>query len=213
MFEISQVICAIEEKRKARSPEQAILVGISGIDASGKGYLTAKLDERLRSAGWNTAAISADDWLTLPDVCIDPERPAERFYEAALRCDEMFDQLITPLRRDRRIDVIANCGDAKTTVHREHRYFFNDIDIVLLEGIFLFKIAYRDQFDLKVWVDCSFETALERAIARGQEGLNPLATRQAFETIYFPAQRLHFQKDHPRKAADHLLRNDRRNAL
>lgn len=85
---------------------------------------------------------------------------------------------------------------------------FRDIDIVLLEGIFLFKPEYRDHFDLKIWIECSFETALQRAMARGQEGLPPAETRRAFETIYFPAQRVHFARDNPREFADIIFVND-----
>lgn len=208
MFESARVISAIEEKRKARSPEQAVLVGISGIDGSGKGYVTAKLEKTLRNAGWSVAAIRADDWLNLPSVCIDPQDPGEHFYEHALRLDQMFTDLILPLRARRCLTLVADCGDAKATVHRKQPYSFSGIDIILLEGIFLFKPPYRDHFDLKVWIECSFKVALQRALERGQEGLPPAETKRAFETIYFPAQRLHFEKDHPPQVADVLLRND-----
>src|SRR5713226_5478286 len=86
---------------------------------------------------------------------------------------------------------------------------FLNIDIILLEGIFLFKEMYRDHFDLKVWIDCSFATALLRAMARGQEGLPPQEAKRAFETIYFPAQRIHLARDNPRKAADIVFTNEK----
>jgi uridine kinase len=68
---------------------------------------------------------------------------------------------------------------------------------------------YRDYFDLKVWIDCSFATALQRAIARGQEGLPPRETQHAFETIYFPAQRIHLVRDNPSNAADIVFTNEK----
>jgi len=196
---------------RAKAPgNRALLVGISGIDGSGKSFITTQLDQWLRALNWNTATISADDWLNLPNVCINARNPGEHFYEHALRLDEMFARLILPLKQNRCVDLVADCGDAKSTVHRERRYLFCKIDIVLLEGIFLFKGAYRNHFDLKVWIDCSFEIALERAISRGQEGLPPAETRNAFETIYFPAQQIHLLRDHPRDAADVILPNDSR---
>ncbi len=94
------------------------------------------------------------------------------------------------------------------TTFRKHRYAFRNIDIILLEGIFLFKPMYRDHFDLKVWIDCSFATALRRAMARGQEGLPPQEAKRAFETIYFPAQRIHLAQDNPLKAADIFCTNE-----
>jgi len=77
-----------------------------------------------------------------------------------------------------------------------------------VEGIFLFKEALREYFDLRIWIDCSFSTALARAWKRGQEGCPPPATIRAYETIYFPAQRIHMDRDHPRDAADLVIDND-----
>jgi len=199
---------AIARKRDAVVPNRAVLVGIAGIDGSGKGFVSAKLAKALRAKSLNVAPISADDWLNLPKVCINPDNYAEHFYEYAIRFDEMFERLIVPLRDHREVDVLADCSDAKATVHRKHRYVFRNIDVVLLEGIFLFKPGYREFFDLKIWIECSFQTALRRAIARGQEGLPPAETRYVFETIYFPAQRIHLDRDDPRRAADLILLND-----
>ena len=202
------VVDAIARKLDAVAPDRAVLVGISGIDASGKGFVAAELADVLRARSWNVAVVSADDWLNLPDVCINGDNYAEHFYEHAIRFDEMFERLIIPLKQNREISFIADCADAKATTYRKHRYDFCDIDIILLEGIFLLKPAYRQHFDLTVWIDCSFETALERAIERGQEGLVPTETVKAFTTIYFPAQRIHLARDNPRDTADYIFRNE-----
>jgi uridine kinase len=204
-----RVVNAITRKRGAVAPDRAVLVGISGIDASGKGYLAAKIADRLQMEGLEVALIGADDWLNLPDVCINPDNYAEHFYEHAMRFDEMFEQLIMPLKQKRKLSLIADSADPKATAYRKHRYDFRNIDIVLLEGIFLFKPVYRHHFDLTVWIECSFECALERAIERAQEGLPPAETIQAFETIYFPAQRIHLAHDNPREAADIIFINDK----
>ena len=204
---LGQLIEAIVSTRTTTPQTRAALIGISGIDGSGKGFITARFDQRLRDLGWSVAVVRADDWLNLPDVCVNRDNPAEHFYENALRLEEMFERLILPLRNERRVDLVANCGDAKAIAYRKHHYVFRNIDILLLEGIFLFKWAYRDQFDLKVWIDSSFDIALNRAIARGQEGLPPAETKHAFEAIYFPAQRLHFERDQPREIADVVFNN------
>jgi uridine kinase len=203
-----RVVDAIVRKRDVVAPNRAVLVGVSGIDGSGKGFVTAQLVGALRGKSLNLALISADDWLNVPKVYLNPENYAEHFYRHAIRFNEMFARLITPLRDHRCVDVLADCGNAKATSHHKHRYVFQNIDVVMLEGIFLFKRSYREYFDLKVWVECSNETALKRAIARGQEGLPPSETQHAFETIYFLAQRIHIDRDHPRTTADLILHND-----
>jgi uridine kinase len=204
---MGSVIPAIIEKRKTLLPQNALLVGISGIDASGKGFVTTRIAESLQKRGIKLAVISADGWLNLPHLRFQRQDPAKHFYENAIRFDEMFGRVILPLRATRNIDVESDFTEETATTFRKHRYQFRNIDIVLLEGIFLFKLAYRHHFDLKVWIDCSFATALRRAMARGQEGLPPQETKRAFETIYFPAQRIHLARDNPRKAADFILTN------
>jgi hypothetical protein len=54
------------------------------------------------------------------------------------------------------------------------------------------------------------DIAVERAIARGQEGLPEEQTIAAYRTIYFPAQELHLSRDDPKTAATLALVNDPR---
>ena len=83
-----------------------------------------------------------------------------------------------------------------------------DVDVLLIEGIFLLKRELRAHYDLALWVECSFERSLERAVARAQEGLAPEATIAAYRTVYFPAQERRFAIDRPREAADLVIAND-----
>jgi len=209
MFEDGSVISAIIEKRKALSPQHALLVGISGIDASGKGFVTERIAESLQKRRIKLAVISADGWLNLQHVCFHQQDLAKHFYESAIRFDEMFERVILPLRGTRNVNVESDFTEESATTFRKHRYAFRNIEIILLEGIFLFKPMYRDHFDLKIWIDCSFATALRRAIARGQEGLPPQETKRAFEIVYFPAQRIHLMRDNPSKAADIVFTNEK----
>src|SRR5947208_14788850 len=126
--------------RAEKSAEHAILVGISGIDAGGKGFITEKIAKRLQELGWRVATINADDWLNLPEVWLSRHKPAEHFYEHAMRFDELFEQLIVPLKENRVVSFVAVCADAKGN-RCKHSYEFRRIDMVLLQGIFLFKPA------------------------------------------------------------------------
>jgi uridine kinase len=197
-------------RRERHPPEFALLVGLSGIDGSGKGYLASCVLDLLAARGMKTAKINVDGWLNLPEIRIDLSRPAQNFYDNALRLDELFARLVLPLRAQRRIEVAMDWVDETASATRPYTYRFEDTDIILLEGAYLFKKAYRPHFDLAVWVDCSWETALERSIARAQEGLPPDETVQAYSKIYFPAEELHFLHDAPRASADLIVSNDPR---
>ena len=196
-------------RRRATVPEtRCLLVGVSGIDGCGKGYVARQLEARLALYGVIPAIVNVDGWLNLPERRFDQSYPAENFYENAIRFDQFFTQLVIPLRDRRNVHLVADFTEETASQYREHTYDFKDVSVILVEGIFLFKREYRTHFDLAIWVDCSFPTALARAIDRAQEGLSAAKTIAAYETIYFPAQRIHLNHDNPRENADLVFEND-----
>jgi uridine kinase len=208
--DFARALRAVLDTRATVPARRAALVAISGIDGSGKGFVSQRLMRALELRGVRTALLGVDDWLNLPRVRFDAARPAETFYERALRLDDMLEQLVLPLR-DGRSHSGTNLRAAETATDFVVQPFrYEDVDVILVEGIFLLKRALRPTWDCALWIDCSFETALERALARGQEGLPPDATIRAYHTIYFPAQRIHFVRDEPRAAADLIIVNDDR---
>src|SRR5437879_4153714 len=93
---VAAVVEAALTRRACHPPAMALLVGLSGIDGSGKGYLAGQIVMALTARGLNTAAINVDGWLNLPTIRFDPVRPGENFYENALRLDELFPRLVVP---------------------------------------------------------------------------------------------------------------------
>lgn len=209
-MDLSPLVTAVHRRRLAMPAHHGALVGLSGIDGAGKGFVAARLSVELDRLGLRVALLNVDGWLNLPSIRFSRVNPAEHFYVHALRLEAMFTDLVLPLCRYRTHRLVAPFAEETATRYREHLYEFHDIDVVLLEGIFIFKRAYRAHFDLAVWIDCTFDTALERALERTQEGLPPAETRAAYEAIYFPAQQLHFERDDPRQAADLTIPNDPR---
>ena len=208
MSGVDEVIRKILQRRAKVPDTRSLLVGVSGIDGCGKGYVAAQLEARLPLHGVTPAKVNVDGWLNLPEKRFNRSAPAENFYNNAIRFDEFFTQLLTPLRDCRSVHLVADFVEETASQYRKHTYDFKDVSVVLVEGIFLFKPQYRKYFDLAIWIDCSFPTALARAIDRAQEGLSPANTIAAYETIYFPAQRIHLAQDKPRENADLIFRND-----
>lgn len=208
MSSIEEVSRKILERRTNISDTRSLLVGVSGIDGCGKGYLAKQLQAHLALHGVIPAILNIDGWLNLPQKRFDQNAPAVNFYENAIRLDQFFSQLVLPLRDQRSIHLEADFVEETASDYRKHTYDYRDVSVALIEGIFLFKAQYRKYFDLAIWVDCSFPTALARAIDRAQEGLSPANTIAAYDTIYFPAQRIHLAQDKPRENADLIFEND-----
>ena len=208
MVNIEDIAAKILRERPIVSEQRSLLVGISGIDGSGKGYVAKQIEARLDQHSIAAANINVDGWLNLPDRRFSLIKPAENFYENAIRFDELFTQLLLPLKHHRSVSVTANFTTETASDFRKEVYRFENVGVVLVEGIFLFKREYRNLFDVAIWVDCSFPTALARALARAQEGLPPVETIHAYETTYFPAQKIHFARDNPRETADLIIDNE-----
>jgi hypothetical protein len=104
-------VARLVERRRSAGPS-AVLVGLSGIDGAGKGFLAAELRRELERSALRVALINVDGWLNLPAVRFSPDDPAEHFYRHALRLDELFSDLVLPLRLRRTHRLVAPCrGD------------------------------------------------------------------------------------------------------
>lgn len=208
--DITGVVERIREARRNTPTARALLVAVTGIDGSGKGFVASRIGTELQTGGLRAEPINIDGWLNLPSVRFNDANPAAHFYEHAIRFEELFTQLVLPLRDARSIRLEADFAEETATEYRRHVYEFTDLHVLLLEGIYLLKRTLVGHYDLSVWLECSFDTALERAVARAQERLPPDETIQAYRTIYFPAQRLHFRRDNPKTAATIIVGNDPR---
>jgi uridine kinase len=208
MVDIDAAVEMILAGRRRVPAHESMLVAVSGIDGSGKGYVTERIIACIQRKSLHAVTVNVDGWLNFPSRRFHKERPEEHFYRHAIRFDDMFEQLILPLKRQRSIRVEADLAEETATVYHRHVYDFRDVDVIVLEGIYLLKRAFRRYYNLALWVNCSFETALIRALRREQEGLSPNETIQAYQTIYFLAQYIHFALDDLRSSADAILDND-----
>jgi uridine kinase len=208
MSNLQTVVDQILDTRDSIPSQRSVLTAITGIDGCGKGYVTARIVNAVQAKGVRATGINIDGWLNLPNRRFNASNPAEHFYDHAIRFEEMFAQLIFPLRDRRSLRIETDYAKETATEYRRHTYEFDDIDVIVLEGIYLLKRAFQTYYDLSYWIECSFDTALDRAIARAQEGLSPAETIRAYRTIYFPAQQIHFKRDHPKAAATMMMNND-----
>ena len=207
--ELNAIATLIHQKRSEILPSQSVLVAISGIDGSGKGYVIAQLVETLQGQGINAVSINLDAWHTPLNIRHNPDDPAEHFYRNAFQFNELFDSLVEPLRQQRSIQLTQTLHGV-SGIPSEQTYEFHNVDVVILEGIFLLKRELRHHYDLAFRIDCTFETALERALQRNQEGLPPDGIIHDYHTIYFPAEQIHLALDAPNLTVNGIYTNDHR---
>jgi len=208
MATLHTVVDEILDARNTVPSDRSALIAISGIDAGGKGYFSERLVGALQTKGVRAVWINVDSWLSLPDRRFGTSDPPENYYHNAIRFEEMFSETVFPLRDQRSLKVEINFADETATEYRRRTLQFDDVEVIVLEGIYLLKRPFQAYYDRSIWIECGFETALERALSRGQEGLPPEETIRDYRTIYVPAQELHFQRDDPKGVADLIVNND-----
>jgi len=117
---IDEIVKKILAMQKEMPAVQSVLVGISGIDACGKGYITEKVASELNDSRLNVAIINVDGWLNLPPSRFAPDNPGQHFYENALRLDQMLDQLVLPLKANRSVRLAAEIADETAATFARH---------------------------------------------------------------------------------------------
>ena len=202
-----QLLTEIIQLKQNNHLEKPMLAAVSGIDSSGKGYISAKLAASLDSAGYKVASLGVDPWQNLPHVRMCKENAGVHFYHNAVRQTEMFEKLVLPLKEHGSINVSAQVVEQTSEAFMHREYLFQNIDIILLEGIFLFQAQWMPHYDCSVWIQCNEKLALQRALKRNQEGLDSSELIAEYQSIYFPAQKYHQQQDNPQQLADFLLIN------
>lgn len=198
------LVHTIIQKSKFKSP---YVVGVSGIDSSGKGYISKRLHAAISASGLSCSLIGIDGWLQPPSKRFSEHDPGQHFYECGFRFDEMQRKLYEPLCSSGIVDFVAKHADPTDSEEMvDYHYQISQPDVIIFEGIFL--LQDRFSFDYSVWIECSYETALDRALERNQESLPEERIRSDYHTIYFAAQSIHLQKDNPRGRCDFILLND-----
>jgi uridine kinase len=186
-----------------------LIVAVSGIDASGKSTIARRAVQALAELGINAAIVSVDHWHNPPEKRFSAKNSGEHFYQNAFRFDELFRILIRPLRRLRELQVTIGLSRMPGDNEFRHTYDFRGVDVVIVEGIFLLKREFRGYFDMTFWIECSYQTALARALQRNQEAQSGAELLRDYQQIYFAAQKIHREKDAPREHADVVIENDR----
>ncbi len=189
-----------------------VLVGINGVDAAGKTTFADKLADRLGESNRQIIRVSIDGFHN-PSIIRYKKgrRSPDGYYQDSFNHQLIIDTLLKPLSSgdlkykeaafDYRIDDKLNLASKKA-----------DKDAILvMDGIFLFRPELLNFWDIKIFLDVSFEVALQRAIkrARDQETSDPeQAIIDLYNLRYIPGQKLYFQEADPHDKADILIDNN-----
>ncbi len=191
----AQIKSVLRDLHTQKGSSKAKIIAISGIEGGGKRALTEKVAQALRLEGITVAIVHTDDWEACDSVRFNVMNSPEEYYLNAYRFDEMVEELILPLKLFGSVQTSVTLEDVMNP--RTVNYDFDNIDIILIEGVYLLQEAYLDLYDYSIWVESDFDAAFARLdsqvdIEQSQEALVNL-----FEGLIKPAAQYHIYTDDP----------------
>jgi uridine kinase len=209
IHEINNILSDIEKRYNVgKDTNRNFILGISGIDCSGKSTLSEVLYDKLKDKEINAYLIHGDDFLfnkKIRNANVDQEIA---YYYETFNYKKLFNEIIIPAKKNRYFYQEVEMLDWKTDLTFIGDFEFKGPCIIIIEGVLLYKKEYKDIFDYKVWIDIDFDTGIERALKRKRDieyykDKDELLNR--YLGRFYKGQALHMRVDNPKNDCDYII--------
>ena len=198
---IAGEIVRLAKKRKQK--DKAYVIGVNGIDGSGKTKFAESLETYLKAEGHQTQMIHLDDFHNPKAIRYAGKEQADNFYNKSFNINPIVEKLLSPIEEKKQVLTTLKLLDLNTDKYEiDKTYNVDQNIIVIFEGVFLFREELAPYIDYKVFLDIPFEESKKRAIIRDSE-----ADEKKYDDKYLPAQKKYLEKFPPIKAADIIIDN------
>jgi phosphoglycolate phosphatase len=188
--------------------KKPIVLGINGVDASGKTIFAEALRAYLEHCGYQTQMLHMDDFHNPKEIRYKDTSP-EGYIDYAFDLNGLH-SIITETKRngiDKEflvLDLDLDTYTKKLTVRTTRN------TIIILEGVLLYRPPINNLIDYRIFLDIDFIEVLKRVTIRdvpkyGAEFLNKYRER------YIPAQKIYLQKFNPEQLCDLVIDNNNYN--
>lgn len=205
-----EVIAKIVTKIFAvRHHDRSSIVGIDGVDLSGKTLLAYDLAEVLCRHGEEVVLIHEDDFLNSAEIRYQQgEWSVTGFYEDFFDFRALVDNILLPVQAAKPVEYAFQSYAPYRSHDSYRRYTIGLQDLVLVEGLFLLRKELRGYLDLMIRLKIPAELVLKRALARDVPTLGPYEyVRRHYERQVLPAQALYERLGDPDSIADIVIEN------
>ena len=188
--------------------ERPFMVGVNGVDGSGKTMLSAELHRQLEAHGLHVTVVHIDDFTQPQSRRTVSSDPIERYYNNTFDIETLRKTVLEPLVACQLGSVTLrheNPHDPSQAV--EHSYSFSSSpSVVIVEGVFVFRPELADYFDTKIFIDIPLSELRARAIERDVPRFG-FGVLKKYLTRYIPAQMRYLEVVRPFDIADIVIDN------
>jgi uridine kinase len=154
-----------------KSDDKPLVVGINGVDGSGKTQFAKNLLSFLDQA----VCIHIDDFHNPKHHRYSRgEQSPEGYYYDSINYGDFVDEALRPIKHAKKYPVRVKSKLLDLLTDQEDNQFVDifSSSIVLVEGVFLFRPEIAQFLDLKIFIECNFDITLERMKRRDVEDQN-----------------------------------------
>lgn len=210
MSQLHQILIdAVLAKKPARRP---VVVGINGVDASGKSILAAELARCLRDRDVPACVISVDGFHHPRERRYRRgEHAAEAYYHDTIDFSALVETALKPVVESEAFPVrcVTHHFDLMADKPRKEFAEIGRDSAVIVEGIFLFREEILPYLDLRIFIEVEFEAVLSRTAVRDRSVFGSEAAVEArYRQKYIPGQMLYLDEVNPKRIADIVIDNN-----
>ncbi len=200
-----EVLEAIKCKKR---PSLNHVVGINGVDTSGKSMFCQAFDTFLNACGYKTQVIHIDDFHNAYNVRSQNPDEIQSYLDYAFDLEKLERELLLPISNGQAIDKTLLLLDLDTDQFtRQLHYKIDPETIVLLEGVLLYREPINAYFDTRIFIDVTFDTVLERATLRDVPKYGE-AFLDKYRKKYIPLQKRYLDEHHAMDISNFIINNN-----
>ncbi len=197
----------LQEINIRKPDDRAFVIGITGIDVSGKTKFAESLEKFLISRRYKTQVVNLDDFHNPQQIRYSGENQAENYYNRSFNIESIVNNLLIPLRQKDGFCVKLTLLDLHSDRYEvEREFYFSRNTIVVFEGVFLFRNELSSYIDYKVFLEIPFEESKGRAKLRDLP-IYGQGILERYDEKYLPAQKKYLNEFPPLETADMIINN------
>jgi len=203
----NDLFCEIEHEINKIRPNRACIIGINGVDTSGKTIFTESFSMYLKSKGFKTALVHLDDFHNPKKLRYAESDEIKSYINNAFNLELIKYELLEPLAKNKDVDKTLKLLDLESDTFSKNIHFNIDNEtIVLVEGTLLFRESIDEYFDYRLFLDINFDEVLHRAQQRDDVKYGRDIIKK-YQKKYIPIQKWYLDKYKPRRRSDMIIDN------
>lgn len=203
-----EVLHNIVEKINLLQLDHPVRVAIDGVDTAGKTTMANELVQLVEATGHTVIRASLDGFhRPRKERYAAGMNSAESYYLNSFNYPALIQNLLKPLGKNPpdtyRTAVFNHITDKPVSSSPQNA---SPDSILLFDGTFLQRPEINRYWDLRIFLQVSFDEVIRRAKIRDREILGD-ELEHKYQTRYIPGQKLYLDAIHPEKLADVVVDN------